>query len=121
MLSSSATAMIKHFLLGFLQVQILHLAAREPFFGLWLIEELGRRGHKLSPGTVYPILHAMEKRGLLSTSRAVVGGKVRKYYGVTAKGRQALKDARAGVRAIVAEVLDEKTPGGRPARRPAKE
>jgi len=109
--------MIRHFLLGFIQIQILHLAAREPFYGLWLIEELRQRGYKLSPGTLYPILHAMEKRSLLATSKTVVAGKVRKYYAATPKGRKALDKALAKIRKLVAEVLDESKPARRPARR----
>ena len=31
----------------------LHHAAKEPVFGLWLIEELGEHGYKLSPGTLW--------------------------------------------------------------------
>ncbi|MBN2207553.1 MAG: helix-turn-helix transcriptional regulator [Candidatus Aminicenantes bacterium] len=103
--------MIKHFLLGFLPIQILHCAAREPFYGLWLIEELGRRGIKLSPGTVYPVLHAMEKKGLLQTSKAVVGGKVRKYYAATPAGRRVLTRSLTKVRTIAAEVLNAAEPG----------
>lgn len=102
--------MIRHFFLGFIQVQILYLAAREPFYGLGLIEELRRRGYKLGPGTLYPLLHAMEKQNLLTASKAVVGGKVRKYYAATPKGRKALEQTTEKVRKLVAEVLGEAKP-----------
>lgn len=106
--------MIKHFLLGFLPIRILHDAAGEPFYGLGLIEDLGRRGVKLSPGTVYPVLHAMEKEGLLRTSKSVVGGKVRRYYETTPKGRRALAQSLAKVKTLAGGVLD-----GAPPARPA--
>ena len=33
---------------------------RERIYGTEMIEELGRHGCELSPGTLYPILHAMQ-------------------------------------------------------------
>jgi len=52
------------------RLHILHHAAEEEIFGLGIIEELARHGYRLSPGTLYPILHGMEKNSLLR-SRAV--------------------------------------------------
>lgn len=102
--------MIRPFFLGFIKVHILHCAVREPFYGLWLIEELARRGYKLGPGTLYPLLHAMENEKLLTVRRAVVKGKVRKYYEATTKGRKALEQTLIKIRKLVREILDEGTP-----------
>jgi PadR family transcriptional regulator PadR len=41
-----------------------------------LIEELARHGHRLSLGTLYPMLQAMEERGYL-TSREDADGPAR--------------------------------------------
>lgn len=79
---------------GFICVQILSQASREPFFGSWLIEELSDLGYKLSPGTVYPILHSMEHEGLLKHYFENVEGKVRKYYVITQEGKLELQKAR---------------------------
>ena len=38
---------------------------KSPSFGLWFIEELARHGYKLSPGTLYPLLHGLEEKGYL--------------------------------------------------------
>ena len=38
-------------------------AAREPIFGFRIIEELARHGYKLNPGTLYPLLHGLERKG----------------------------------------------------------
>ena len=46
-------------------MHILHHAADGDLYGAWMIEELAHHGYKLSPGTLYPMLHAMEKRGYL--------------------------------------------------------
>ena len=77
--------------LGFVKLHILHHAGHEAIYGLWLIEELGRYGYRLSPGTLYPILHGLEQEKLLRSQRRVVQGKSRKYYSLTGIGRKALE------------------------------
>lgn len=57
--------MLRDFFLGFVRIHILHHAAEEPIYGLAMIEELGRHGYEVSPGTIYPILHGMERGGWL--------------------------------------------------------
>lgn len=99
--------MIRDFLLGFVKVHILHHAAEQPVYGAWLTEELAEHGYQLSPGTLYPILHSLEKEGLLSHREQVVAGKRRKYYTATATGREALAEARSRIRELVDEVLEE--------------
>jgi PadR family transcriptional regulator PadR len=79
---------------GFVRLHILHHAAERPVYGLWMIEELRRHGYELSPGTVYPILHAMERAGYLERATELVGGKVRHNYTITEHGRTALTAAR---------------------------
>jgi hypothetical protein len=43
---------------GLIGCTSLHHAVKEPVLGLGMIEELGRHGYTLSPGTLYPILQA---------------------------------------------------------------
>ena len=101
--------MLRDLFLGFVKVHILHHAAREPVYGLWLIEELARHGYQLSPGTLYPTLHSLEREGFLSSERRVVGGRLRRYYTATPAGRAALTEARAKIAELVAEVLEDQT------------
>lgn len=84
--------------LGFVKLHILHHAGREAVYGLGLIEELGRHGYRLSPGTLYPILHGLEQERLLVSETYVVEGKVRKYYRLTATGRIALREGKRKAR-----------------------
>lgn len=65
-----------------------------PIFGVWMLDELKEHGYKISPGTLYPILHSMEKNGLLSMEKRNTGGKIRKYYTATDKGQVVLGEAR---------------------------
>ena len=98
--------MLRDFFLGFVKIHILHHAGREPVYGLWLMEELGRHGYNLSPGTLYPILHELERQGYLKVERRVVEGKTRKYYSLTHAGREALTEARHTIAELTAEVLN---------------
>jgi PadR family transcriptional regulator PadR len=98
--------MLREFFLGFIRIHILHSAAQHPLFGLALIEDLHRRGHELSAGTLYPILHALESAGYLAHENRLVEGKVRRYYTTTENGERALCEARRCVQELVEELLD---------------
>jgi PadR family transcriptional regulator, regulatory protein PadR len=104
--------MLRDFFLGFIKIHILHHAEQEPVYGLALIEELGRHGYDLSPGTLYPILHQLERKGFLAGEEQVVQGKVRKYYTITGEGSRALSAVRPKIRELVDEVLAEYEPDG---------
>lgn len=97
--------MLRQFLLGFIKIHILHHAAEKPIYGLWIIEELGRHGYQLSPGTLYPILHTLEADGLLRSSEQLVDGKIRKYYEISAKGKKALTEVKKKMKELVEEVM----------------
>ena len=94
--------------IGLVRLHVLHHAAEEPIFGLGIIEELGRHGYRLGPGTIYPLLHSMERRGWLRLDSEIVAGRKRKTYAATAAGRRALKLARSRVRELYEEMFEEK-------------
>ena len=93
------------FFLGFIRLHLLHHAAEGPIFGLGIIEELARHGYKLSPGTLYPILHRMEKQGLLKSRKELVSGKFRRVYAITSTGRRTLSEAKVKLRELVGELF----------------
>lgn len=99
--------MIRDVFLSFVRVHILHHAAKGRIFGLEMIDELRRHGYALSPGTLYPILHGLEQSGLLKCEQEVVGGKMRKYYTATAKGRRMLAEVRKKIQELVGELLED--------------
>jgi len=90
-----------------MRVHILHHAAQGPIFGLEMIEELRHHGYSIGPGTLYPMLHALETSGVLSSSQVLVEGKNRRYYRSTKIGEALLADLRLKVREFVDEVLEE--------------
>jgi len=97
--------MIREFFLGFIKIHILHHASERSVYGAWLIRELARHGYNLSPGTLYPTLHALEQEGYLSKQVRVVEGRQRKYYRITAQGQMVLAEAREKMIELVREVL----------------
>ena len=92
--------------LAFVRVHVLHHAARERIFGLEMMEELKRHGYEISAGTLYPLLHALEEGGILSSTQEVVDGKTRRYYRTTVAGDSLLTELRAKIRELVDEVLE---------------
>jgi len=96
--------MIRTFFLGFIRLHIVYHASKEPIFGLDMIKELARHGYELSPGTLYPILHNLEKEGYLESRSQVVGGKVRKYYRTTPSGKKALSHAMIKANELIDEI-----------------
>lgn len=89
---------------GFICLHILHHADQHPIYGSWMLEELAEHGYKLSPGTLYPLLHSLEKENILSAREENVNGKIRKYYELTQKGREELAEARKYLKELVGEV-----------------
>ena len=98
--------MLRDFFLGFIKIHILHHAIKEPVYGMWLIEELGRHGYRLSPGTLYPMLHKLEEESLLRSYSENVEGKIRKYYRTTPKGIKALTKIKEKITELAGEVME---------------
>ena len=98
----------REFFLGFIKIHILYHASKEPIFGVEIAEELARHGYSISPGTLYPTLHRLEKEGYLKSNVKVVGGRVRKYYQATIEGKLVLEQSREKIRELVTEVIQER-------------
>jgi PadR family transcriptional regulator len=97
----------RELLTGFIRMHVLHHAAQQPVFGVWLIEELREHGYKVGPGTLYPILHAMEEAGYLRSKSVIVNGKHRRLYEITGPGKRALKQGKLKVRALCDELFED--------------
>jgi PadR family transcriptional regulator PadR len=91
---------------GLIRIHILYHACKEPIFGLGMIEELQRHGYRLSAGTLYPMLHGLERKGLLHSRNIRIGRRGRRVYRATAAGRRALHRAREKVKILLGELLE---------------
>ncbi|HTV53866.1 MAG TPA: PadR family transcriptional regulator [Terriglobia bacterium] len=97
---------------GLIRIHILYHACQGPIFGLGMIEELARHGYKLSAGTLYPLLHGLEKKGLLRSKEERCGKVARRVYQATPAGRRALVKARAKVEELIGELLEDERMSG---------
>jgi DNA-binding PadR family transcriptional regulator len=91
---------------GLIRIHVLYHACREPIFGLGMMEELQRHGYKLSAGTLYPMLHGLERRGLLRSKKVRLGRRIRRVYRATSVGRRALEMASEKVKILLGELLE---------------
>jgi PadR family transcriptional regulator PadR len=89
----------------FIELHILHHAAQQPVYGLWMIEELARHGYRLGPSQLYPRFHRLERDGYLVCREKVAAGKVRKYYRITAAGRAYFRRQKRRLIELAAEAL----------------
>jgi len=92
---------------GLIRLHILHHAAKEAIFGIGITEELARHGYKLSPGTLYPLLHGLEAKGFVRSHEKRVGRSSRRLYRATPAGRRALAAAKEKVRELFGELFEE--------------
>lgn len=83
---------------GHLDLMVLAVLADGPLHGYAVIEALRQRSDAafdLPEGTMYPVLHRLEKAGLLSSSWQVEGGRRRRTYRLTDRGSTAFEAERA--------------------------
>ena len=72
---------------------ILKLLENQDMYGYQMIEELARRSDdtfSLKAGTLYPLLHDLEKEGAIRCYEGSTAGRIRKYYSLTKAGRELL-------------------------------
>jgi DNA-binding PadR family transcriptional regulator len=103
---------VREFLLTFWKIHILHHAAEsQGVYGQWMLEELARHGYRLSPGTLYPLLARMERRGWI---RAAETERPRdpRVYRITPDGTAVLERLRASLGELQHEV-GRSVPGSR--------
>ena len=84
----------KGLMAGSTTMMILSLLEGSDMYGYQMIEELARRSNdtfQMKEGTLYPILRALENEGAVeSYQTATEGGRKRKYYHLTDRGRKQL-------------------------------
>lgn len=71
---ASETGIEREIPLAFWKVHVLHHADEEPVIGQWILRELQSHGDHVGPGTPYPLLARLERRGWLRNSVAAGGG-----------------------------------------------
>jgi PadR family transcriptional regulator, regulatory protein PadR len=93
---------------GLIRIHVLIHASHEPIFGLAMMEELRHHGYRTGPGTLYPLLHGMERSGLLKSELKNLTGRRRRVYTITTAGRKALEKAGDKVDELHHELHEER-------------
>jgi len=107
MASHASQKVLRDAFIGFMRIHVLHHAAKEPIYGLQMIDELKQHGFAIGPGTLYPMLHSLEGAGLLRSSVKLVAGKNRRYYRTTRSGDALLVKLRAQTSELVREIVHQ--------------
>ena len=85
----------KELLKGSTHLLVLAVLENRDLYGYKIIRELEIRSEnafEMSEGTLYPILHALEKEKLLESYWEEFDGRNRKYYHITKKGKKQLRE-----------------------------
>ncbi len=90
---------------GLIRLHILHHAAIEPVYGTWIKEELEHHGYSISPGTLYPMLQGLEKKGYLQSKQDGASKRSKRFYSITPKGQEALEDTKGKVQELFGELM----------------
>lgn len=80
---------------GSTEILILSLLVERPMYGYEISQQLEQRSggyFEMKEGLLYPALHRMQQKGWLSTEWRTVDGRRRKYYALTALGREILDE-----------------------------
>lgn len=88
----------KSLLSGSMTLLLLKLLEEKDMYGYEMIDTLRKRSNnvfELKAGTLYPLLHGMEKKQLLKSYEEEYLGKTRKYYSLTKEGKRTLEKKRA--------------------------
>lgn len=79
---------------GSMTMLLLKLLSEKDMYGYEMIDTLRKRSQnvfELKAGTLYPLLHGLEEKGLLTVYEQEYQGKTRKYYHVTKEGLKLLE------------------------------
>lgn len=96
---------------GVVRMVVLHQASQGPIYGGRLSKFLREQGYAISPGSLYPLLHQLEKADFLASRLKVYRGRVRKYYEITPQGRVCLEEIRRKVGDVIRKVFLGKDSG----------
>ena len=89
-----------------IRLHVLHHANEGPIFGLAIIEELRHQGYQIRAGTMYPMLHGLERKGYLASRYERPEGREPRIYRITPPGRRALEIGRTKVRELFGELIE---------------
>jgi PadR family transcriptional regulator, regulatory protein PadR len=106
------------FMNGVPELLVLRCLRDREMYGYELVQEIRGRTDAvvtLGEGVVYPLLHALERKGALQSRRKTVQGRSRVYYALTANGEKrltGLADSWSTLAAAIREVMQGEAHAG---------
>ena len=104
------TRLSKQTLDGNVESLLLGILESGPSYGYAIVKDLNERAEgilQLGEGTIYPVLHRMEDKKIITSKwRLAENGRRRKYYRLTPKGHRALSASREQWRVLSAVMTE---------------
>ena len=97
------------FMNGVPELLILRLLRNREMYGYEIVQAIREETSEvvnLGEGVVYPLLHALEREGALTSRRALINGRSRIYYAMAPKGASRLNEL-AGVWSRLTHALQQ--------------
>lgn len=83
---------------GLVELAVLSALEEAPLYGLSLLDRLrDEAGLDVAEGSIYPLMHRLERSGVVTAQWVTEdsSARPRKYYALTAEGRDTLRSAEA--------------------------
>ena len=79
-----------------LDIQLLRMVQAQPLWGYKIKKKVEANFQiKLRHGALYPTLNSLERKGFLTSQKQTKGGRARKVYSITEKGKEYLQSYHA--------------------------
>lgn len=85
----------KNMMGGSATILVLSLLQQREMYGYEIIAELSARSEdafRMQEGTLYPLLHTLEREAHIASRVQIVSGRPRRYYRITERGQALLAD-----------------------------
>ena len=84
--------LVQRIIKNLLDVQLLRMVQAQPLWGYKIKKKVEANFHmKLRHGALYPMLKQLERKGFLTSEKQAKGGRARKVYTITKKGKEYLQ------------------------------
>ena len=91
-------AVEKSLISGSTAMLVMKLLEEKDMYGYEMIETLREKSEnvfELKAGTLYPLLHGLEREGWVTSRDEAAKNRARRYYAITPAGRAALEEQKA--------------------------
>ncbi len=91
--------LVQHITKNLLDIQMLRLIRTQPMWGYRIKQQVETNFHiKLRHGALYPLLNTLERKGFLASQKHQEGGRTRKVYTITRKGKKFIQTYESIIR-----------------------